>query len=249
MLLIDPRIGSGELLPFFKPYDVAVEIHPLEYGDIMWCGNGPSGPELVGVERKRLSDLVSSMRSNRLSGHQLPGLLAMYEWVYVLVEGVWRAGVGGEVEMLCGRDWVPLRVGPRWVMFSEVDHYLATLEHKAGVSVHFTQDPKQTAAWLVSRYKWWNDKTWDKHGSHEAIYAPYEERQGRRRGSFVSKPVGPVEMVASQFPGVSKKAYEFGKKFSSVLGMVSAEEKVLAEVEGIGKKGAKRIHEWLRGKS
>ena len=45
-----------------------------------------------------------------------------------------------------------------------------------------------------------------------------------------------------------EKAYEFGKKFANVHVMVNAEEKVLSAVEGIGKKGASRIYNWLRGK-
>ena len=96
MILIDDRMGSKELLPLFRPYDVTVELSHLEYADIAFFGNGPTGPELVGIERKTLHDLVNSMRSRRLSGYQLPGLMAAYAWVYIVVEGVWRAGDGGE---------------------------------------------------------------------------------------------------------------------------------------------------------
>lgn len=249
MIYLDPRIGSGELLPQFKPYDVEVEVMQLAFGDACWWGNGFDGPTFVGAERKILTDLVASMRSNRLSGYQLPGLLEMYTWVYLVVEGVWQCGDNGEVVMLLGRNWVPLRVGSRPVLFREIDHYLATLEHKRGVTVKYTSGPKQTAAWMVSRYKWWTDKDWVKHDSDEAIYAPYEENVRARRASFTSKKVGPVEIVASQLPGVSRKAYEFGKKFNSVVEMVNADVKVLETVEGIGKKGAVKIHGWLRSRT
>ena len=60
---------------------------------------------------------------------------------------------------------------------------------------------------------------------------------------------GPVELVAAQLPGVSKKAFEFGKKFKSVFALVNAEERSLSEVDGIGKKGAGKIYRWLRGES
>ena len=248
MILLDPRVGSGELLPYFKPYDVPVEIQQLEYGDAMWWGNGHDGPTLVGAERKVVMDFIASMRSNRLSGHQLPGLLEMYQWVYLVIEGVWQCGENGETEVLLGRNWVPLRVGSRAVMFREIDHYLATLEHKRGVTVKYTASPKQTAAWLVSRYKWWTDKDWAKHDSDTGIYAPYEEQVRQRRASFTQPIVGPVERIAAQFPGVAKKAYEFGKLFKSVHEMVNMDAKGLEKVEGIGKKGANRIYDWLRGK-
>ena len=96
MILLDDRTGSGELLPLFRPYDAPVELARLDFGDACWLGNGATGPELVGVERKTIHDLVSSMRSKRLSGYQLPGLLRTYDWVYLLVEGVWRCGGRGE---------------------------------------------------------------------------------------------------------------------------------------------------------
>lgn len=245
---LDPRIGSGELLPYFKPYDVQVDIQPLTFGDMMWWGNGHDGPVLVGVERKVITDLVSSMRSNRLSGFQLPGLMDTYAWVYLVVEGVWQAGDSGEVVVLAGRNWVPLRVGSRSVMYTEIDHYLATLEHRCGITVKYTNSPKQTAAWLVSRYKWWTDKDWNKHDSFEAIYTPeLDTRLAGRRGSFTRRVAGPVEVHAAQLPGVSKKAYAFGKAFGTVHEMVNADEKAYVGIEGVGKVLAGRIYRYWRG--
>lgn len=247
MILLDPRVGSGELLPYFKPYDVQVEIQQLDFADACFWGCGHDGQVLVGAERKIITDLIASMRSNRLSGFQLPGLLDMYGFVYLIIEGIWQCGRNGEIECAIKGGWMPLRVGSRPVLYREVDHYLATLEHKCGVTVKYTSNREQTVAYLVSRFHWWQ-KDWDKHDSHEAIYAPYEDRIVSRRGSFTRRTVGPVEVVAAQFPGVSKKAYEFGKKFTNVHMMVNADEKTLEKVEGIGKKGASRIYNWLRGK-
>lgn len=247
MLWIDPRIGSGELLPHFRPYDVQVELAQLPFGDLMFWGNGYDGPVLVGVELKNIHDLVASMRSNRLSGHQLPGLFNTYAFVILVVQGIWQCGKTGEVEVHAGNGWVPMRSGTRAVLYREVDHYLATLEHKRGVVVKYTANAGQTVAWVVSRYKWWNDKEWAKHDSDEAIYSAYDAQSVSRRGSFTPRVAGAVEQVAAQMPGVNKKAYEFGKTFKSVHAMVNAKVEELGEVRGMGKKGAERIWKWLRG--
>lgn len=246
MILLDPRIGSGELLPYFQPYGVEVEVQHLDYGDCCWWGQGHDGPVLVSAERKIITDLIASMRSNRLSGHQLPGLLDTYAFTYILIEGNWRSGEGGAIEIPTRGGWIPLRVGSRSVLFREVDHYLATLDHRVGLSILHSSNKEQTVAQIVSRYHWWQ-KDWYKHDSFEAIYAPYETARQSRRGTFVQRKVGAVELVASQFPGVSKKAFGFGKVFGSVQELVNAKIEELEKVEGIGKKGAKAIHAWLRG--
>lgn len=248
MILLDPRVGSGELLPYFKAYDVAVsDEEQLDCGDAWWWGCGHDGMVMVGAERKIITDLISSMRTNRLSGFQLSKLLSTYAFTYLIVEGIWQCGADGSIEVPTGGGkWTPLRVGSRSVLYREVDHYLATLEHRCGVTVKYTSNKAQTVAYLISRYKWW-EKEWYKHDSFEAIYAPYEERAQTRRGSFTIRTAGPVEVVAAQFPGVSKKAWEFGKKFRNVHDLINAEEKRLGEIDGIGKKGALKIYNWIRG--
>lgn len=259
MILLDPRVGSIELLEYFKSYpDIEVRVKALEFGDACWIGNGADGPVRVGVERKVLTDLISSMRSNRLSGFQLPGLLRSYQWVYLLIEGVYRCSSENLIEVYAGKkrragmrgvasSWVPLTLNNKPISYREVDHYLATLEHRCGVTVAWTANKQQTVAWIVSRYLWW-DKSWEKHDSHQAIYAPYEHIQPGRRGMGAAsfKPVGPVEIVAAQLPGVSKKAYEFRKRFKSVVEMVGADVKALQDVDGIGKTGAQTIYDWFR---
>ena len=256
-IFLDPRSGSGEVLPYFKPYDVPVESDvQLDAGDFAFCGNGPDGSTpLIGFERKVLTDAISSMRSERFMGEQLPKLLAQYPLsIAIVLEGIWRAGPdSGAIEVKgYGRgEWIPVKVGSRYVMHRELDHWLATLEHKIGFetgrqfSVVRTSDPAQTAAYIVSRYKWWNNKSWEEHDSYKVIYSPEVPHPPGRRGFVIPQP-GPVEEVACRFPGVREKAWNFGRRFESVYDMVNADQKELGEVDGIGKKGASRIYEWLR---
>lgn len=271
MLYLDPRVGSGELLEYFKPYDVDIEDKEyLAAADIAWWGNGvdykgDETPVMIGAERKILTDMIASMRSNRLSGFQLGRLLDNYKWVYLILEGIWRPGPSGEIQVkiwnykLKKLAWGPLLVGHSPILFRELDHYLATLEHRVGVEVVRTADKEETAAWVVSRYKWWQE-SWYRHDSFEAIYAPYEDQRKGRRGAFSMPTIGAVEVVAAQFPGVGKSAFDFGRAFRCVHEMVNAEEGRLAGVEikqkmkaggvrvvKLGAAKAKSIHNWLRG--
>jgi ERCC4-type nuclease len=243
MILLDSRCGSKELLPYFRPYDVTVSLTTLEFGDACFSGNGPDGPEIIGYERKTLHDMVNSMRSKRFAGYQLPGLMNTYSRVGLIVEGIWRAGEGGVAEINVYKKWFALKVGQQPIMYRELDHHLATLEYLCGVMVYLTGRPEQTVAYLVSRYKWWNDKQWSQHQSHLQIYAPCEVQ--RRRGSFIRRVPGLVEKVAAQLPGVDRKAFELARKFKTVRGLVMAREGDLAAVVGV--KRAERIVRELKG--
>jgi ERCC4-type nuclease len=264
-IFLDPRSGSGELLPYFKPYDVPVEVVQLDAGDAAFCGNGPNGPVLIGYERKVLLDAINSMRDDRFMGEQLPKLLDQYGLsITIILEGIWRAGPESGAIEIKGYDrgaggykkstWVPVQTGSRWVMYRELDHWLSTLEHKISFeagrqfNVVRTADEAQTAAYLVSRYKWWNDKEWEKHDSYKTIYSPDVPNPPGRKGFSIPRP-GPVEEVACRFPGVREKAWSFGKRFESVHQMVNANETELESVEGIGKKGAATIYGWIRAKN
>lgn len=266
MILIDSRTGSKELVPYFKPFDMQTELTTLEFGDFCFPGNGPDGSALIGVERKRLgarsNDLIDSMRSGRLSGHQLPGLLDTYTFTYLIVEGVWRIGDTGQLQVprRTGKNkyaWYDLKHGSRSVLYREVDHYLATLTHHCNIIVHHTDRERDTAAFIASRYKYFNLKEWHQHSSHMEIYAPTpvdrSSMWSRRTPTFEEK-------IAAQLPGVSKGAFDVAKHFKSGRDMANAEvsdwEKVRVSVKAkggmkkhkIGKTRAKRIFDAWRGR-
>lgn len=272
MILIDPRIGSKELIPYFSPYDVPVREESLQFGDLAHFGNGPDGTICIGYERKVLPDMIQSMRSDRYSGHQLPGLMESYQVVHLIIEGVWRVGKSGAIEVPRRDGWQNLNVGPRAVLFRELDGFLATLQYKRGVVVVATGGRSQTAEFVVSRFKWW-DKDWGQHRSDEAIYAPFSPVVGGSggRASFTRRTVQVVEKMLAQIEGIDAAAYSIAKYLEirrkhvdnsgtssmEVLMELSALELSEIPVEQHGKKGArtirlgpakaKRIWEQLRG--
>lgn len=204
---------------------------------------------LVGYERKVLSDMVTSMRDKRFQGHQLPGLLEQYAVVTLIVEGIWRVGAGGVVEVAGGGNgWRPYKFGGGSpILYRELDHFWATLQYKHGVVVVCTANREQTAAYLVSRWKWWNDKTFDQHRSCDTIYAPFTPTvagtgNGVRRGSFVRRTIPKVEKMVAQLDGVDRAAFAIGQRFRNVEQLMGATVEELAEtlIEQVGGKVGRR---------
>ena len=57
MILIDDRVGSGELLRYF--HNGTAVLTALDSADFCFYGNGPDGESwAVGIERKKLPELI-----------------------------------------------------------------------------------------------------------------------------------------------------------------------------------------------
>jgi ERCC4-type nuclease len=241
MISIDDRIGSKELIPYFRDFGIKVYPTRLTFGDVAFNGNGPKGETAVVIERKRITDLIDSMQTKRLSGHQLPGLSDSYDFCYLLVEGMWRPGENGELEVHQGA-WKQSH--SKGLHYRSIDNYLATLELKAGVIYRRTMTVKETVWAIVDLYRWWS-KPWAEHKAHEALYAPVETGAPGRRMSLVTRKISMVEKMAAQLPGVDSKAAVVAKRFATVLEMCAATEKDWTGIDGIGKIGARKIMEAL----
>lgn len=239
MILIDSRKGSGELFPLF-PSGLS-EISDLEYGDLMFLGRGKNDNVIgIGIERKAILDLVNSIQSGRLSGHQLPGLLQTYEVVYIIVEGLWRPNPKtGILEKYTGGGWRSVELGRRRFMAKEVVNYLNTLAIKIGdmtggrISIWRTSGIQETVHLILSLFNWWNNKAYDEHRSHLKDYDPGDV-------NFI-KP-GIVYRIAKTLESIGPdKATSIEKVFSTPVEMVMADEKTWMKIPGIGKKLAKNI--------
>lgn len=242
MIWVDDREGSADLAPLLKRVGLMVELRRMEYGDLCWLGNGPEGECMVGVEYKKTKDLLNSMRTGRLSGHQLPGMAKDYRYSYLLVEGVMRPDpvTGVLVEPARG-GWRDVLVGQQRFMYSEVDNYLTTLEMIGGVHIKRTDRQDVTIAAIKGLYGWWTHKKWKEHKGCNAIYSQAPPAALLYDPSFVRK-------VAVQLPGIGwERSAEVEKRFGSVVAMVEATEQTWMELTGIGKKMAQRIVAALHG--
>jgi ERCC4-type nuclease len=238
MLKIDNRIGAKDLHGIVP--GVKTELVRLEYGDASFVGNGPDGPVLVGVERKRILDLVNSIMTGRLSGHQLIGLLRCYDVVYLLVEDIWRANPrNGVLEKLAGRAWEPVELGSKRFMASQVHNYCNSLGSTCGIRLVEKTNKRQSAFWLADTYAWWN-RPWKSHKSHlKFVQTP---------PSIVD--IDPPELkvrLIKEFGKVSwTRAHAIDKHYPTFTDFLMTDAKELAKVDGIGKVIAESLMEEIK---
>lgn len=249
MLLIDRREEHSDLVTKLRRLGCDAEYTHLDFGDCCFegWGLGSDGSEqrvMVGLERKRLSDLVNCMRDRRLSGHQLRGMRQVYDHLFVVVEDVWRPGDNGEIVTFRGGQWRAFYTGKSPVAYRQVLAYLTTLELVGQVSIRRSSSPDETANQYAALWHWFNAKKWSEHGSIDQIYTttPGESdagRRGRRAMLPVDRKITRLEMIAAQLPGVDSKARDVAKHFGTVRAMASATEKDWLAIKGVGKVTAK----------
>lgn len=245
MLLVDYREdsktkGSNGLWDDLKKTSLPIEQTTLEGGDVMFVGKGPKGREVtVGVEFKKIRDLLASLRSGRLQGVQLDKL-QQYDFRFLLVEGEWRHDDSGRVVLRSGwREW---KVAPGGWSAAELDKRLLGLTLRRGVHVQPTSTRRDTVRWIQSLYHDFTDVPWDDHSSHTGTYRPP-----------TPLPVSDFRQFIMGLPGVGATLSRAVEQFFTHRGKVSPRRAIAAraatweQIEGIGKKGAQRIDDFLEG--
>jgi ERCC4-type nuclease len=225
---VDSRVGSKDMILPLQQRRVPVELTTLLFGDLAIVGNGADGPVMIGVERKKIRDLLNSLTTGRLSGHQLPGLVEHYAHRWLLVEGIYRESVDGLIEVPCGgRDWETIRF--QW---KALEAYLVTLTMRGGLHVQRTYSQAESAGWIEALWRWWTGKDWDEHRSHLALHQPED-------AAVWFKP-NLVHRWAAQLPGIDEKAAMVARVFKTPLEMALAGETEWRTIPGIGKVTAQR---------
>lgn len=246
--MVDRRVGSKDLLAPLRSAGLDAQLVELEYADVAFTGRGAKNASVdVGIELKRLNDLVSSLRSGRLAEHQLPGLRSMYEHAWLVVEGYWRTDDYGNVVVFQGRHrgWCPL---PGNMKASELEKQVLTLELCGGLHVRYTNTRADTLRFVGNLYRWWTDQALDHHNSHLAIHEP---------PTLV--PISEWRQAFRRFPGVGLKASKaVAEHFGNSLRAATAADvktwaaiRVVDESTGksrcIGEATAKRIVNFCKG--
>lgn len=234
-ILVDDRVGSCDLIKFFPADGVLTR---LDSADLAFSGNGPAAASImIGVERKRVQDLLGSMVSGRLLNVQIPDLLANYDYQYLIVEGLYKASSTGDLKVMTSGKWADPKLGNRNVKYDDVVKFLATLE-MYGIRIRYTKTPRETASCVRALRDWWA-KDWDSHGL--SVVPAEADVLGLTRPNLVQR-------VASQLPGVGAKlARSVSKRFSTVSEMVNASKSEWTGIEKIGSKKAEIITKSLRG--
>lgn len=261
MISVDDRIGSIELVPHLQDLAPSL-IKPssnipipritatrLLSGDICFDGIGKDRFTSIGIERKRIRDMMNSIRTGRYAGSQLPDMLGMYHHNYLIIEGYYRCGMSGELEVLAthaestspnlGGKWIPLTIGNQTFRYFELDHFISTLETHTPVRVRRTCTDIQTACDILSIYTH-HQKPPEDHHAHEAMHQP-------QTYATIGK-AGLVRKVAACLYGIGwERSANVAVKFSTVYDMVMAGPEEW-KMPGIGKTLAQRAFDQIRGK-
>lgn len=248
MIHIDPRSGSGELLPLF----LAHRAHPqaqhshLPAGDFCFTISGPDGPTLLGIERKTLTDFISSHRTARLS-EQIPKMLDHYaRHSYIVIEGIYKVNrLTGSIEVprtVNGkRQWVGVSGNREPIPAEEIDGVITTITEKTPIKIWRTDSPEATVDWVVNKAHW-GETDWKKHHSHEGIHvpAPYVQvgkASDVRRTAFSIRDIG------------WERSWEVEQRFKTIEEMVNAPVEDWMKIPGFGKALSMKIYNRLRGKN
>jgi ERCC4-type nuclease len=192
MLLVDERIGSCDLADPLREMGLDVEVTALPFADIAFAGRGnDDAPIFIGIELKKLPDLISSLRTGRLSGHQLPGLLAGFDHVYLLVEGTWKPNAKGLITVPRGYRWATLPGMP----VSEMEKRLTTLDLLGGMRIRHCSSRAVTLHFIANLYRWFNDKSMDRHSTHMVPHTAH---------SFI--PLSDFRQTVMRFPHIGLAA-------------------------------------------
>lgn len=242
MVLIDGRIGSRELLQGLRGLGVDCDLAGKLDADFQFTGEGPTGPILLGCERKEIQDLLNSKREHRLAGHQLRPMTDCYDRVYLIVEGYWRRGRGtGLIETRNG-TWQTARGR---VYYAEIVHFLDRLAEWGGIRVVRTSDEEETAGFIAELYREWQEPYAVREQKLQVIYAPgpdTREKRGHRASVFRRKATLKEKWV-HDLPGIEGRSIEIAKHFGSAREVANADVEQWLGIKGlrIGKKTAETI--------
>lgn len=242
MLTVDNRVGSVELVDTLRAMHVEVEAKRLDFGDFAFEGNSQKGKCLVGIERKKVRDILCCIEDNRFAAHQLPGLIETYDYCYLILEGYWTvdettldlikpSSVG------CGHG-VPIRTGPnRSIPYRQLDNYLNSIATQSSCRIKTSLSAAETIMQIVDLYHWFQ-KDWSAHQSLKVL------RKEPAKFTFLTPSVR--QLVASCLPGVGfEKSAHIARHFRTITDMVLATPADWASIQGVGKTLAARITKLL----
>lgn len=182
-IIVDMREGSYKLLPALQKMGLpATEADPpLDSGDLFFMGRGEKGaPVTVGIEHKTLADLISSLRTERLQGHQLikmrgakEGEAPAYDFAFLLFEGELLYDAKGTLMRWTERKGrKELRPIPGGMKIGELFKRLLVLHLCGGLIPIPSHSRRDSLRWIEALYHAFTDTDLDKHKSHLAMYLP-----------------------------------------------------------------------------
>lgn len=222
--------------------------------DVYFSGNGPSGNISVGIELKKISDWIESLKTGRLVGTQISSMVETFDVVWILVYGPCRPNTDassptyGSLQVPHGyrpNQWRDYRVGRRKnpIPYSYGERFFAgpslTMESfKDDKGQEFVRSSKirayrvadiQEAAWWIGEclYPVWQKK-WTDHSSFRVFddtTSDFKQRLTVRPGEVtLTEEEKGIATIAAKLPGVG---FERAVAVAKYFGTI--EEMVLAD--------------------
>lgn len=232
MILVDDREGSRQLADSLQRADLPVEVTRLDYGDVYFVGRGQGGvPVNVGIEHKTVGDLINSLRSGRLTGHQLLGLHGegtVYDFAWLAIEGELTYDARGKLMRRAGRR--AFKPMPGGMTVDELYKRLLVLHLCGGLNPVFLSARRDTVRWITALYRTFTDKALDQHKSHLAIYVP----------AMLAKP-SQFRLTVGTLPGVGPKVAQAAEReFKTIRRAMTAPSRQWAALATAGDEGTAR---------
>ena len=250
-LCIDPRAGSNKLIDKFPGECEAVT---LEFGDIMFSGNGPDGDWLIGIEYKSLEDIVGCIKSGRFTGTQLPGMMTVYDICFLLVEGIPRPDrQSGQLVRYRGKAIYGLGLP-----FQAFDNFLTSVNVFSSLAgkpciVKMASTEYDTVKMIRDIYLLFQ-KPWDEHKamsrpdltkiqrvSYDLAVAKIEPSDPEYPRYLLRKQLFQVQGIGWDLAGT------MAEHFGTMELALQASQKDWESLERVGKGLAKRIYEGMHG--
>ncbi len=250
MVIVDRRGGSGgeeaakKRLSALRGRSVDADLGTLDFGDYAIAGNGPDNlTVMVGVELKTTRDIINSLRSGRLHGHQVPGMVQMYEGrAWLVTEGIWREGRNGDFEVYLG-SWQTFSAGRHTIQMKDIEGWILSTVTFGGLMYWHCPLQADTARFIADLDHLWCDKAYADHRTYDVIYRKPPDRVAFTEPSDFVKMVS----VADKVGWDKARALEahFDGDFDALM---AASAKDLQSVEGVGKTLADNILRTLHPK-
>lgn len=176
MILVDTREdtsgpkadrGTKKMLQAILGLAAPAQEARLPYGDAAFEGNGPRGSVMIGIERKRVHDLLHCIDDSRYSGFQKVGMHQMYQKQYLLLEGYWGPGRPPNLQGILvqaeghGKGWYACNYRSKDVLYSKLRRYLFSIGN-SGVEIIYTMDGFHSACDIVELFRYYQ-KPWAEH--------------------------------------------------------------------------------------
>ena len=209
---------------------------PITEGDLVFYTHDQKP---IWIERKKIRDLATCVCfSHRLNTQLRRGQEAAveYQWMYLLVEGLWRPAEDGLIEEARRGGWelLDLTGNGSYVEYARIDNYLNTLGVVEGITVKRANTEHESAKVVLDLYHWWQ-KPIEQHTSTRQVQKPVVFGGGQ---------ISLLRRWASELPGIGLElSGRVEEEFGCIHNLVMADVKDWQEIEGIGKVKAQKIVE------